>query len=265
GPIYQHQITGLWSGNPSNRTTTGHIQTVIAIFCTTLLILTLISLPLLLYAFRKRSQGHKKDGEKDAKNIENANTTVEFKQVSDAIPVKTSTVEMSAQLNDFDRSETCGEANDLKSSLNMYSDSSKLGDYEHPVTSESACSVDLLKIDVGGYRHPTILHQIRTTKVDCENFSLDQNSCSPYLFTDMTRSVEQPVGNSKLNLNAFINLTHQQTTTPFSNQLTLITFDETAPILSLFLTEPVASDSGRGGSDDDVHSTKIEPLIIPKS
>ncbi|KAF6772308.1 hypothetical protein AHF37_09120 [Paragonimus kellicotti] len=57
--------------------------------------------------------------------------------------------------------------------------------------------------------------------------------------------MEQPVDNTKLNLNAFVNLTCQPNTAPFSHQLTLITLDETAPILSLFLSEPVASDSGR--------------------
>ncbi|KAF7262498.1 hypothetical protein EG68_00238 [Paragonimus skrjabini miyazakii] len=265
GPTYQHQITGLRSGNPFNRTPSNHVRNIIVIFCTTLCIFTFILLPLILCTFRKRSRRYKRDGEKMDENNENANNTVESKQFKAEIPVKTSTVEISTQLGGFGRFGTYGEANDLKSSLKMHTDTSKLGDGEHPTKSEPSSSLDLLKVDVDGYRHPTILQEIRTTKVDCENFSLDPNSCSPYLFTTMTRSVEQPVDNTKLNLNAFVNVTCQPNTAPFSHQLTLITLDETAPILSLFLSEPIASDSGRGGSDDDVHSVKNEPFIIPES
>ncbi|KAF5404292.1 hypothetical protein PHET_02384 [Paragonimus heterotremus] len=181
---------------------------------------------------------------------------VESKQVNAGIPVKSSTAEMSTELGSLDRFGKYGEADNLQNALDIHSGSSKLGDCEHPTKSEPLASIDFLKIDVEGYRQPTILQEIRTTKVDCENFNLDPNSCSPYLFTTMTRSVEQPVDTTKLNLNAFVSVTCQPNTAPFSHQLTLITLDETAPILSLLLSEPVASDSGRGGSDEDAPSVK---------
>ncbi|KAF6772307.1 hypothetical protein AHF37_09119 [Paragonimus kellicotti] len=102
------------------------------------------------------------------RNNENANITVESKQVNAGIPVKTSTVEMSTQLGGFDRFGTYGEADNLENSLNIQSGSTKLSNCERPTKSEPLSSVDFLKIDVGGLRHPTILQEIHTAKVDCE-------------------------------------------------------------------------------------------------